>query len=113
MKISPSTLMLLTPALSSFSEEREDAGATFASRAFYARIVWGILTASPSPTSRREKNCSSVGRRNAGRTVHIAAAEDGHCPVDEREFGFSDHKYVGFGLFFLRTKHRLQRGYPM
>jgi hypothetical protein len=43
-KISPCTLRLLTPALSSFSEEREKAGAMFVVRGFIARIVRGILS---------------------------------------------------------------------
>ena len=38
-KISPCTLMLLSPALSSFGEEREKAGAIFKVQAFNARIV--------------------------------------------------------------------------
>ena len=43
-KISPCTLELLTPALSSFSEEREQAGAALAVRGFNARVARGILT---------------------------------------------------------------------
>jgi hypothetical protein len=60
--LSPCSLRLLTPALSSFGEEREKAAATFAVQGFNARIVRGIL----SPTSWRR------GRRRRARLRFMA-----------------------------------------
>jgi hypothetical protein len=40
---SPCTLRLLSPALSSFGEEREEAGAAFLDDGFNAQICRGIL----------------------------------------------------------------------
>jgi len=50
-KISPCALRLLTPALSSFGEEREKAGATFVVQGRNARMAWGIFIPTLSPTS--------------------------------------------------------------
>jgi hypothetical protein len=44
-RVSPCTLRLLTPALSSFGEEREEAGAAFLVQGFNARILRGMNSA--------------------------------------------------------------------
>ena len=64
-KISPFILRLLTPALSSFGEERENAGATFVVHGHNARMPRGILTPSLFPTSWRK------GRRIAAVLVRF------------------------------------------
>src|SRR5262249_43943293 len=60
-KISPCTLRLLTPALSSFSEEREQAGALSTVLEFNARIIRRILSSFAAKREEAGATCTVQG----------------------------------------------------